>query len=780
MDFNPLPNNNKVLEASSEPANRSARIVFPHRIHRLGNTTAPGIQGDVAQTDLSTISANANVIAQHALGGTIDQTNAHTSSAAHLPQRANSSLSDTRGGGPSNVGGATKPRVSSAVGIFRARVAEGAKIGGGLQSPTAKLISPKAAGTYAPTTNWFNAQRYHPTNVTLNPLLQDKQLQELKEAMYAPSKKKASSDKLNENEGGGSGAFLTSTNLDGTPPTSTATAPAPPTSAKSKKKQSANTSLLNGKIGLRRLPTNDIAVNDLYAAHSISLKTPEAPFYGGALTSEVKKASPRATSTVELTTANIGTAAANSTKKKKGPTATLISNISAIHRGLAPYVNNSDSQIALKDLVRYLSTLVPPEYEATATTEYIRPFVRKIYDDLLRLQQMGSGIAVAGGAGAEAEEILNQTTTSATTETTSNAEAGDGTASTTGVRSHRAASRAGTIRAQSVIGGDIVGSRAASPSSTTVGRNVSPVAFSLGRTGGGANNPASQQSQQQLKVQQQRQEDAFFETTKMPYAHVIASFESLLKPSAPVSNVIPDDVSGAILSARICFLLCDPQRRGYITKEAIKAMRSDLTTTEDFNFNVVQGLVRGMAIVEKLEEERFVMLAKKQRKGKKSKKAPPMPTVRQFHISLDEFTHLLSSDAYIALAFLPYIIKTLMNGVRDSVAADPVTFYGKSQVAFQALQRANYREKIAAEANLRTNLTLETMTADEIQAAIAKREYPIVASPLAHAGNNDTLMHKSVRRSEDRNMSVTAAQSTLHSPKAHSTSRRPSNTTNPM
>lgn len=512
------------------------------------------------------------------------------------------------------------------------------------------------------------------------------------------------------------------------------------------------------------MPNTDVALNDIFDKHSVSLKPPEAPLYGGALTSEPKKAkkggaAAAASSPTLITTDNVN--AALPAKKGKGPTAPLISNIAAIHRGLAPYVDASTGQISLRNLQRYLGSLVPPEHEADAMREYIRPYLKHCAEELARLQGPNAAAQlVAGAAGAEAEDALNQTSASlGNVDTQSNAGDVNDAASTVGGRSVRAASRAGTtIRAPSVHGGvggvgssSVAGSMASRAPSPGAGynRHPSPSTASIG--GGGANGrlfnnntaastaaSASQAAAQQQR-ERERQEELFFNTGRLPYSHVVACLEELLKPHPPVSNMVPDEISGALLSARVCFLLCDPLGRGYITADSVKAMRSDQSTNEDYTFNVVQGLSRAMGILEALEAERFAMIAKKARKGKKSKKPVPMPTVRQFHMSLDEFTHLLSTDAYLPLAFLPYILKTLINGRRQEIAAVPVAFYGRSQVAHAALQRANYREKRAAEANMSRPLVIDDMTAAEIAERLERRQYPPIVSSLAAVPEHDSV-----------------------------------------
>eukprot|EP00656_Telonema_subtile_P025500 TRINITY_DN27572_c0_g1_i1.p1 TRINITY_DN27572_c0_g1~~TRINITY_DN27572_c0_g1_i1.p1 ORF type:complete len:108 (-),score=18.67 TRINITY_DN27572_c0_g1_i1:28-351(-) len=78
--------------------------------------------------------------------------------------------------------------------------------------------------------------------------------------------------------------------------------------------------------------------------------------------------------------------------------------------------------------------------------------------------------------------------------------------------------------------------------------------------------------------------------------------------------------------------------------------------------------MRGFELIGALEEERYIAIAKKKKKGKKKKLtgADVLPTIRQFHMSCDEFAHLIATDGCVVQSFLPYIIKTAMNGVRET------------------------------------------------------------------------------------------------------------------
>ena len=116
-------------------------------------------------------------------------------------------------------------------------------------------------------------------------------------------------------------------------------------------------------------------------------------------------------------------------------------------------------------------------------------------------------------------------------------------------------------------------------------------------------------------------------------------------------------------TAQACFSLCDTTKSKYILKDVIKGIRPRETADgqlEDQNaesphltYLVVKAVLRAFEHVAIAEEER---VRAAQSKGRKKKKNQPlvMPSKRQFHISLKEFTELLQKDPYLVVAFLPY------------------------------------------------------------------------------------------------------------------------------
>eukprot|EP00658_Telonema_sp_P-2_P053734 TRINITY_DN4237_c0_g2_i2.p1 TRINITY_DN4237_c0_g2~~TRINITY_DN4237_c0_g2_i2.p1 ORF type:complete len:119 (-),score=25.63 TRINITY_DN4237_c0_g2_i2:89-445(-) len=74
----------------------------------------------------------------------------------------------------------------------------------------------------------------------------------------------------------------------------------------------------------------------------------------------------------------------------------------------------------------------------------------------------------------------------------------------------------------------------------------------------------------------------------------------------------------------------------------------------------------------------------------------------RFHMSCDEFAHLIATDGCVVQSFLPYIIKTAMNGVRETylAAGTSTRFFGKSQVSANAIRKTEKRTNEAAAAVL--------------------------------------------------------------------------------
>eukprot|EP00658_Telonema_sp_P-2_P053732 TRINITY_DN4237_c0_g1_i1.p1 TRINITY_DN4237_c0_g1~~TRINITY_DN4237_c0_g1_i1.p1 ORF type:complete len:466 (+),score=103.41 TRINITY_DN4237_c0_g1_i1:168-1400(+) len=237
----------------------------------------------------------------------------------------------------------------------------------------------------------------------------------------------------------------------------------------------------------------------------------------------------------------------------------------------------------------------------------------------------------------------------------------------------------------------------------------------------------------------QQQRIAFFRETTVPYISLLEAFVDLVEPPLPIEEqpkgfgapVEDDDEEdpeaayqrellknynedncGANVSARICFDLVDCPKRGYVIRNTVIARRDDRSDAScnkddsaiDYNFTVAQGLMRGFELIGALEEERYIAIAKKKKKGKKKKLtgADVLPTIRQFHMSCDEFAHLIATDGCVVQSFLPYIIKTAMNGVRETylAAGTSTRFFGKSQVSANAIRKTEKRTNEAAAAVL--------------------------------------------------------------------------------
>lgn len=404
-------------------------------------------------------------------------------------------------------------------------------------------------------------------------------------------------------------------------------------------------------------------------------------------------------------------------------------------------------KICLQDVLDYLASLMPPEFAEGAAEAYLRPWLK--------------AVAVAAGCGGGDASAEAMSTIAATPPPPSSAgnrsfapsptrfglqggSNADFLAETDGGRGRSAGSNI-TNTANALDGGTYRPPNSARSNTVHSARRNSRTSTlsdrALPQVGG---------SHIQQLLQRQRQRIAYFHETYIPYSALLEAFIELVEPPLPIeeqpkgfgSPVGEDDESnpdaaykrellknynedncGANVSARICFDLVDFPKRGYIIRSSVVARRDDrlgaaaaaasafspsATPEEqhavDYNFAVAQGVMRGFELIGALEEERYIAIAKKKKKGKKKKLtgAEVLPNIHQFHMSCDEFAHLLAVDGFLVQSFLPYIIKTAMNGVRDSYLAAGTAnrYFGKSQVSANAIRKTEKRTNEAAAAVL--------------------------------------------------------------------------------